>query len=239
MIMNLRPTRNYADWRLSAGFRLGLIPEVEQKVFCIGFQRNGTTSTGDFCERQLGMARRGYRIAQRRKWSRCWYQGALERIFSDPVFRTGQVFDDGPWWFPKLYETLYEKFPQAKFVMFDRDPEAWFRSMVAHSGGRSPGFTDIHARIYRREDELRELSDGNPGNVPAINGFSLEDKKEHYIGIYRQHNEDAAEFFARRAPDRFFRTDLNDPEKFRKMACFLGFEDRSYDEVRSNVIASK
>ena len=221
------------------GFRLGLIPEIKQKVFCIGFQRNGTTSTGDFCEQQLGLKRCGYPVAQRRKWSRFWYRGEMERVFSDPVFQTGQVFDDGPWWFPKLYEVLYERFPDAKFVMFDRDPEAWFRSLFAHSGGRSPGFTDIHARIYKREDELHHLKTRNAGNLAVTNGFSLDGKKNHYISVYEQHNKDAAEFFARTAPENFFRTDLKDPEKFRKMACFLGFKDRSYDEVKSNVIASK
>lgn len=221
------------------GLRLKLIPEIRQKVFCIGFQRNGTTSTGDFCELQLGMKRRGYPVAQRRKWSRLWYKGELDRIFSDPVFKTGQVFDDGPWWFPKMYKDLYKRFPEAKFVMFYRDPEAWFRSMFAHSGGRSPGFTDIHAKIYEREDELRDLNASDAAGVSVTNGFSLDGKKDHYIRVYEQHNNDAAEFFGRMAPDRFFRSNLNDPDKFGKLARFLGFEDRRYDEVKSNVIASK
>lgn len=232
---------SFSDDALVEAFHRGDAQEAGPKIFCIGMQRSGTTSTGDFCENQLGMVRRSNRVSRRRGWSRLWLTGEMETVFDDPVFRTGQMFDDGPWWFPGVYRLLHERFPDARFVMFVRDPESWFNSLSAHSRGRSPGNTAVHAKIYGRKEEYEELQRAHGGSLAADhrNGFSLEGQAGRYMRVYEEHVRSVATYFRDNAPDRFFSAPLDDPEKFRKLAVFLGFRDREYEDVRSSVIVGR
>ncbi|MCB1479630.1 MAG: hypothetical protein KDJ62_12315 [Rhodobiaceae bacterium] len=216
--------------------KLGFESSLERKVFCVGMQRTGTTSFGDFCETQLGLSRRGYSISHKRGWTRAWYNGHLDDVFRDPYFRTGEVFDDDPWWCPGVASIVLNRFPQAKLVMFRREPEAWFRSLLSHSHGKSPGYTDIHARIYGREAEFTALLT-NGVDIPLTNGFDLEGQREFYMEKLEEHQNWIASL-ASKQPDRVLVLKLDDPDKFRKIAVFLEFEDRPYTDVRSNVIAS-
>ena len=216
-------------------------PEVHDKVFCIGIQRNGTTSTGDFCEQQLGMLRRGNILSRQLGWSRLWYDGKLDEVFADPMFRSGQLFDDGPWWFPGVYQQLFETFPQSKFVMFTREPTEWFRSLQAHSGGRSPGYTDVHARVYGREADYAALAAKAGGALDPLhqNGLDLTGQEAHYTDHYRRHISGVQKFFDHHDPKRLFITGLDDPQKFHALAGFLGYPDQQYQEVRSSAILSR
>jgi hypothetical protein len=220
--------------------RLDPEPEIHEKVFCIGIQRNGTTSTGDFCEQQLGMLRRGNALSRELGWSRLWYAGKLDDVFTDPMFRSGQMFDDGPWWFPGVYQQLFETFPRSKFVMFTRDPEEWFRSLQAHSGGRSPGYTDVHARIYGREADYAALTAEAGGKLGPShkNGLDLTGQEAHYTAHYQDYILGVQEFFDRNDPNRLFVTHLDNPHKFGSMAVFLGYPARHYPEIRSSAILS-
>lgn len=212
----------------------------EPILFCIGMQRTGTTSIGDFCEKQLGMRRRGYNVSKERRWTRAWYEGRLEEVFKDPVFLTGQMFDDDPWWCPGVYQVLAERFPGAKFVMFKRPVESWFRSLLAHSNGRSPGYTDIHARIYGLEEVWRgSLEYGSDISCSGRHGIELKLFEQHYKRFYLNYINNVERYFANYGQDRLFTSDLDDPEKFRKLARFLGYADLDYQEVHSNLIASK
>lgn len=211
------------------------------RVFCVGMQRSGTNSTGAFCERELGMERRGWDTSRRRRWSQLWMAGRLQEVFDDPLFRSGQAFHDGPWWYPGVYEQLFETFPEARFLLFIRDPDAWFRSLMAHSRGRSPGPTELHARIYGREADYAALVASHEGDPSELrnNGFALEGQAEFYKAAYCRHVEKVLSFFERRAPERLFAVPLEDPDKFRKMAVFLGYPDRAYPEFHYGAIATR
>lgn len=222
-----------------AAYRAGLSQAREPVVFCLGMQRSGTTSFGDFCSQHVGLTRRGFDYSIANEWTRAWMEGDFERIFASPDFRTGEIFEDDPWWCPGFYETLSVRFPAAKFVLITRDPDRWFRSLLAHSNGRSPGHTDLHAAIYGREAELEALRrSGRPWRKVNWQGLSLVGCDAHYKARYRAHTEACRTFFADK-PGRFLEIELEDPEKFRKVAVFLGREDRAYPDVRVNVIASR
>lgn len=226
-----------SDIRYKLAFDLGLKQDSEKKVFCVGMQRTGTTSFGDFCEQELGLRRRGYNASRRRGWTRAWYDGELETVFQDPVFRSGQIFDDDPWWCPGVADVILNRFFDARLVMFQRDPDAWFRSLCSHSYGRSPGFTDIHARIYGRERELDSLR-ASGLSVPKVNGLTLEGKETQYklvLKNYQNHIGSLADKF----PERVLVLDLEDTQKFARVAEFLEYPRRHYREFRSNVIASR
>ena len=103
------------------------------KVFCVSMQRNGTTSVGSFF-RDFGYRRAGWPADEKNNWSESWYEGHYERIFSSIDFRAANAFEDSPWWLPGFYKILFHRFPNSKFILFTRDPDLWFESMVKHSG---------------------------------------------------------------------------------------------------------
>ena len=120
------------------------------RIFCISMQRSGTTSVGDFFS-SFGYPVARNSIAWKNKWSKHWYNGDYDSIFSSKEFNSYQVFEDDPWWLPEFYKVLYHKFPNAKFILLTRDSESWFNSMLSHSKGKTLGNTKLHCKIYRRE----------------------------------------------------------------------------------------
>jgi hypothetical protein len=216
-------------------YRLGLLRARSPLVFCIGIQRTGTTSFGDFCQETLRLKRRGYEMSSLNDWTRHWMNGDYERIFASADFRTGEVFEDDPWWCPQFYEVLAARFPQAKFVLITRDQDKWFKSLTTHSGGRSLGDTDIHARVYKREREFEALkSSGASRRRIGWQGLELAGHEEHYKACYQEHTDNVLAFFAKEPADRFLHIELEDPDKWRKVAKFLGYADRPYADTHSN-----
>jgi hypothetical protein len=119
-------------------------------------QRTGTTSVGKFF-RDFGFRWAGWPADEKNDWSGAWYEGDYNRIFSSRDFRAANAFEDSPWFIPDFYKVLFQRFPNAKFILFTRDPDAWFESMVKHSGGNIIGRSKIHCKVYRREQEYFDL----------------------------------------------------------------------------------
>lgn len=203
-------------------------------------QRTGTTSVGAFFKAvNFNVADWPTSFAQ--QWSYSWYNGDFERIFNDPLFKNNQVFEDDPWWLPEFYKVLYHRFPNAKFILFTRDPQAWVKSMVSHSKGKTLGNTLRHAKVYRREAEFYEQIGG--AGLAAYNHnerdnlMSLKGKEKHYAALYERRNFEVEEFFKLHSPESLFTADLNDTEKWQKLANFMGLKvpvDFAVHENKSN-----
>ena len=161
-----------------------------------------------------------------------------DSIFHDPLFIENDVFEDDPWWCPDFFKYVYHKVPNARFILLTRDSDAWFKSMIAHSHGFSLGFTDIHAKIYRREDDLlwlqRNVKDFNASTVQAMTLF---DKASHYKSVYERHTNEVKSFFAKFAPKALFAGQLNNPEIWREIATWLELPDK--DGLKMNVHTHK
>ena len=184
-------------------------------------QRSGTTSMGDWLQAH-GFRRAGFPCSKKCDWTRLWLNGNFEQIFQTIEFQESDVFEDDPWWCPEFYKFLAHRFPSAKFILIDRDADEWFCSLCAHSQGRNPGWTDIHAKIYRREDDLQRLLEESPHLDPTTwNLLSLFPSAEDYKRTYRRHNREARAFF-NAWPDRFFSGRLEDPHVFDDALSFLG-----------------
>lgn len=237
----VRVKRDRIDRGLRAArFVAGLEPTRAPRVFCIAIQRTGTTSLGRFCADRLGLAVCEFDRAIANDWPRLWLAGTHERIFAAPDFRAAEVFVDDPWWYPRAYEHLAPRFPDALFVLTIRDEDAWFRSLFAHSGGRSPGHTDVHAAVWGREAEFEALV-ARAGSRRRVNwqGLALEGLAEHYKTRYRRHAEDARAWFAANSPGRLLELRLEDTGKFGLLACRLGFPEADYADVHVNAIAGR
>ena len=97
----------------------------QQKIFCIGFQKTGTTSLGKALEIL------GYNVCgpvgvtnpDIDEKALIW---ALERV------RRYDAFKDNPW--PLLYKELDFLCPGSKFILTTRSPRSWIKSMYRYFG---------------------------------------------------------------------------------------------------------
>jgi hypothetical protein len=198
-----------------------------QKIFCISMQRTGTTSVGNFFQ-EFGFTWAGWPADRRNDWSCSWYEGDYEKIFNSLEFKATNAYEDSPWFMPGFYKILFHRFPGAKFILFTRDSDSWFQSMIKHSEGNVLGRSRIHCKIYRRELEFFGLLHSG-----AINEVK-EDKKrygkvmkismdmaEHYKAVYNLHNLEAQDFFSKHNPEALFVGNLEDPDKWQKLGKFL------------------
>lgn len=132
--------RNYYEDRMSLrhSFALELrrlrYGRPGQKVFCLGFQKTGTTSL------QYALSLLGYRVAG--------VFAANERISPQELKKRAlgiaQYFDafaDNPW--PMLYRDLDTAFPGSKFILTTRDPEEWYKSACKHFGERGSRLREL------------------------------------------------------------------------------------------------
>lgn len=96
------------------------------------------------------------------------------------------------------------------------------RIALSSQRGLNPGWSDIHARIYDREDDLRTVLASREGIGPSHTGLlSIADHKTHYQTVYQRHNQNVREFFAG-MPQRLFFGRLEDPQTFIDLCDFAG-----------------
>jgi hypothetical protein len=210
------------------------------KVFCISFQRTGTTSVGKFFA-DHGRAVATWHVSRSNEWSLAWFKGDHEQIFCSADFSRHQVFEDDPWWLSDFYKVLFHRFPDARFVLLERDADRWFDSMVSHSKGRTLGNTHRHAQIYDRGEEYAALS-GGPGlySNTIDNLLPLDERhREHYKRIYNDRNREVHLFFERFGPERLFHGRLEDPTIWKRMGEAFGIQVAETYTVHANASAAR
>lgn len=210
----------------------------EKKVFCISFQKTGTTSVAHFFE-YFGYPTGRWNHALENQWGKSWYEGDYESIFLSEDFKRNQIFGDSPWYYPEFYKFLYHRFPGSKFILFYRDENDWYKSMIAHANGMSTNrFTKIHAKVYRREHEFYKLADLDP----EFNTFEADPERmmvlrgmeDHYKSIYVRSNREVVEFFERHDRNALFVCDLYDDRKWQKLGDFIGIDVPENFDVHAN-----
>ena len=152
------------------------------KIFCIGFQKTGTTSMGS------ALAFLGYRVAGA--------FGMKDPVIAQDVLTKAchivpnyDAFEDNPW--PIIFRDLDKLFPNSKFILTVREPSSWIESAVRHFGSKE---TPMRKWIYgvgsplgNEEVYLGRYSEHNsdvlnwfaqrPGDLLVMN-LSLGDKWE-------------------------------------------------------------
>ena len=136
------------------------------KIFGIGLNKTGTSSLG----RALGALGFKRRIGCHLESLRNLKNGNLDPVFD--LIDKNDCFEDWPW--PLMYRKLYEKYPDAKFILTTRkSPEIWYESLCKHSIRKGP-------------TEHRKLVYGH--DMPH-------DFKDHHIRFYLDHNKEVIDFF--------------------------------------------
>lgn len=209
----------------------------KDKIFCISMQRNGTTSVGDFLiDHKFRVAREHHGVTY--GWNYLCSIGDFESIFRSLSFKSFQTYEDSPWWYPDFYKILYHRFPNAKFILFYRDSDKWFDSMVSLKNGKTLGNTRTHCKIYRRLGEFYKKIDTDldfkPSEKEKDQLMRLDSMREHYIRVYEEYNREAIEYFAMYNPKRFFVSRLENKKKWQDLGVFLGVNVEDNYEVHSN-----
>lgn len=105
-----------------------------RKIFCIGFNKTGTTSLGEYF-RLCGLTSCHWPsvvdgIDYEARCAPIWNQPDKVLDQLAPVLDAYQVHSDVPW--PGLVAQLAARYPDALFVLSTRAPEAWWSSLEAH-----------------------------------------------------------------------------------------------------------
>jgi hypothetical protein len=171
---------------------LYLAPMIRPKVFCIGFQKTGTTSL------HAALSALGYRTSA--VVGRDWDADRLAREGATLCIKTMENFDaaqDMPW--PVFFRELDEAYPGSKFILTVRDAERWFASIENHFGANP---NEMQAFVYGRD-----------AAAPAGN-------KSRYLEILMRHELDVREHFAGRPGDLLI-MDLERGDGWRELCSFL------------------
>ena len=205
---------------------MNLASPQSRRVFFLSMPRNGTASVGRFL-RDAGLRTAIGTASREHRWTDAWLAGDFESVFASPGFLHADAFAGSPWWLPEFYKVAYQRFPDARFVLFTREPSAWFASMLAHAGGTAPADSRLHAKAFRRElDFFRHLHAGEIDDRRDDQGrrLPLHGLAAHYSEVYRLHNSEVMDFFGRHAPRALLWAELEDPRKWERLGAFLGIE---------------
>jgi hypothetical protein len=167
------------------------------KVFCLGFQKTGTSSIRE------ALTFLGYRVGGYASFREYHDRSDLtlaelrERVLE--VADEFDAFQDSPW--PIFYKELDAKYPNSKFILVIRRTEDWIRSAVDDFGDYD---SVIRQLIY---------GVGHPKGHEEI-----------WIERYKRHNREVQEYFQNRPQDLLV-LNLNQGEVTWQNVCgFLGHE---------------
>ena len=197
----------------------------KQKVFCIGYNKTGTT-TLEKVLKDFGYAM-GNQI-QGELLIDDWYQRNFKSIIK--FCKSAEAFQDIPFSLPFTFIMLDQHFKDAKFILSERDsPEQWYHSLTTfHSKLWSDG------KLLPNCEELKAVTYRYKGYV--YNSFKLlyntKDealyKKEVFINAYKQHNYLVKEYFRSR-PEKLLVINVSRKNDYFKLCDFLEKEPISDD----------
>ena len=149
------------------------------KVIGVGLQKTGTTSLC-LALRQLGYKHIGYNL----NCCDLYRNGNIDALLD--VLDQYDPCDDWPW--PLFYQSIYEKFPNSKFILTKRiSADVWFESFVTHAKKTSD---------YRSSRRL-EKQIGHKSFRAEIYGYdNPSENRQHHIEFYHRHNKAVSDFFA-------------------------------------------
>lgn len=165
---------------------------MKSKVFCIGFQKTGTTSM------MAVLTGLGYRVTGPNFLYDNSIAEDLERLTAERSHQF-DAFQDNPW--PLVYRQMDMLHPGSKFILTTRDEDRWFQSLRSHMEGRqlSPMARLVYGDVERPSES---------------NGHLFKDRM-------RAHNAGVRAYFRDR-PQDLLEIDLSRDAAWEPICGFLG-----------------
>jgi hypothetical protein len=136
-------------------------PSRGPKVFCIGFNKTGTTSLGKALE-LLGYKHSSF---NRKVWIDYYLKGRLDKVIE--YTSKFEAFDDLPWLKEDMIPILDRSFPGSKYIYLERDEISWKRSLASWSKSTFGISPDVNVGwkeyLLHREFVLNYFRDRSPG----------------------------------------------------------------------------
>lgn len=190
----------------------------QQKVFCIGANKTGTTSV-EHVLRSLGLT--------------LGEQGQAERLVHDWAMRdyrriikycqSAEAFQDIPFSLHGTFKVLDGAFPRSKFILTVRNnSDEWFGSLVR-----------FHSKIVGKgrvptADDLRQINYRYPGFMLDVLKLSYGAdestlyNRDVYIQYYEDHNNQVKEYFKDRSDDLLV-LNVEEADAMERLVKFLGY----------------
>lgn len=193
-------------------FKRGKKPH-ESKIFCVGFNKTGTTSLAK------ALAREGILVGNQRQAEKL-LPHYLARDF-DPIVdycQSARAFQDFPFSAPETFVHLDRAFPQAKFILTIRNSSrTWLRShlnFIRHRLGENADLETLKQSDYVWKSWSYDVHQDIFGRGVQI------DDHEAKIRAYETHNAQVQAHFAFR-PDQLLVIDLAQKDAFKAFQDFL------------------
>jgi sugar O-acyltransferase (sialic acid O-acetyltransferase NeuD family) len=193
------------------------------KIFCIGFNKTGTTSLTSFFRDN------GYLVAPETPFELeldSYLSGDFKSISNkiQKEYKEYNFFQDVPFSFPELYKHLFEEFPDSKFILSVRDDEEqWHNSLISYHT-KLFGNLEEPAKINYLKDNWLFSILTQVYKSPPSNPYDFSSLTQTYL----KHNQDARKFF-KDVPERFLEINIKEENVVEKIEKFIGvtFEHRN------------
>ena len=188
-----------------------------KKVFCIGFNKTGTTSLGfalSILGVQVGDQTEGESLIE--DWARRDFRRLIDYC------RSADAFQDVPFSLPYTYAVLDHAFPGSKFILTERrNGDEWFDSLTRFhtklfDNGRLPNKADMLAFGYHAPGwfwRAHQLA----FNVDESNLYD----RAHYVAQYECHSRQVRDYFLHRTGDLLILNVAN-PNAMNDLCEFVG-----------------
>lgn len=180
----------------------GLKQPLQQKIFCIGSNKTGTTSL-DSAMRTLGFCAMPEDLANKyvAEGKDQHVQAQMFRQLMEKEADQYSFFEDLPFGYGDNYQLIDEFYPDAKYILTVRDPDAWFSSCLRW--------------IERLE---------NKAIYSWIWGIPFtKENKDRIISLYNKRNADIQNHFGADRPGRLFVLRI-EQATFADLCSFLNLE---------------
>ena len=184
------------------------------KIFCIGYNKTGTTSLYKAIEDL------GFKGCDLREGENLLYSVKANKW--DNLYKfcsTSQLFKDIPFSLPNVWKKLYEMYPNAKFILSERDSaEQWFNSIKNfHKKGfglsDDPTWKEVNSIDYVKQGfiaEYMKYTFGKP-HKPY--------DKQSLIESYELHNSEIKKFF--KDKENFITVNVSNDDDYQRLCKFL------------------
>lgn len=170
-----------------------LLSTNNQKIFCLGFHKTGTTSL------EILLQDMGYQVASPYKnWdpmlTRMLENGDIAEL--KKMTELFDAFQDAPWFL--YYKEFDQWYPGSKFILTIRDSHSWWKSFLNY-------FRDEHKPLFE-----------------YIYGFDNPAGHEKtFVERFEKHNHEVLDYFENR-PNDLLIVDVGEDDALQKLSTFLG-----------------
>lgn len=183
------------------------LPNPAPKVFCVGFNKTGTTSVA-FALRELGfLPSASPKTLDDRPFHAAVFNGDFDPLVE--AARPFRSFKDRPWNMGGAFAALDAAFPGSRFILTVREEEAWWQS--------------VHRWVTLQKPFMLTLYMAHLG--------ALQFTREAFLAGYRNHNDRIRAHFSGRAD--LLEMDLQAGDGWPQLCGFLGLTapDRPFHHV--------